>query len=124
MIENIKSLYILNQIFSLVEERIKLRIIIYNKIMQYKLNRNINYYKRINDAEIKIDKNGFGTIRSLNEDGKQEITFEGQYKNGKKNGKGKEYFHIFSNKIFIFEGTFKNGKKNGKGKEYFDIPFE
>ena len=124
MLENIKSLKVFKIIFSFVEERIKLGIIIYNKKMKYALNRNINYYKRVNDSELNIDKNGFGTRRSLNEDGKQEITLEGQYKNGKKNGKGKEYFHIFSNKIFIFEGTFKNGKKNGKGKEYFDIPFD
>ena len=40
--------------------------------------------------------------------------FEGEYKNGKRNGKGKEYI---KNKL-IFEGEYLNGKKNGNGKEY------
>ena len=39
----------------------------------------------------------------------------GKYKIGEKNGKGKEYL-IESNKL-IFEGEFLNGKKNGKCKE-------
>ena len=42
------------------------------------------------------------------------LIFEGEYKNGKRNGIGKEYngFHL------IFEGEYLNGKRNGKGKEY------
>ena len=39
------------------------------------------------------------------------MLFEGKYKNGEKNGKGKEYF----NNRLEFEGEFKNGEKvNGK----------
>ena len=41
--------------------------------------------------------------------------FEGDYKNGEKNGKGKEYN---KNGELIFEGDYSNGKRNGKGKEY------
>ena len=44
------------------------------------------------------------------------MRFEGEYLNGLKNGKGKEYML----EKLIFEGEFLNGKKNGKGKEYFD----
>jgi len=51
------------------------------------------------------------------------IIFEGQYLNGKKNGKGKEYT---INKDLIFEGEYLNGKRwNGKiylkNNEYFEI---
>ena len=43
--------------------------------------------------------------------------FEGEYKNGEKNGKGKEYNE---NGIILYEGKFDNGIKVGcgKGKEY------
>ena len=44
--------------------------------------------------------------------------FEGEYLNGKRNGKGKEYN---DNGELIFEGEYLNGKRwNGKGKEYND----
>ncbi len=41
--------------------------------------------------------------------------YEGEFLNGKRNGKGKEYN---KNGILIYEGEFLNGKINGKGKEY------
>ena len=43
------------------------------------------------------------------------LIFEGQYMNGKRNGKGKEY--DIHNKL-KFEGEYINGKRNGKGKEF------
>ena len=43
------------------------------------------------------------------------LKFEGEYLNGQRNGKGKEYH--YNNKL-IFEGTFFKGNRNGKGKEY------
>ena len=45
---------------------------------------------------------------------KDKLIFEGEYKDGKKNGKGIEYF---KNKL-IYEGEYKDGKRNGKGIEY------
>ena len=42
--------------------------------------------------------------------------FEGEYFNGKINGKGKEY--IKEGKL-MFEGGYLNGKRNGKGNEYY-----
>ena len=44
------------------------------------------------------------------------IIFEGEYINGIRNGKGKEYDKY--NGTLIFEGEYLNGKRNGKGKEY------
>ena len=44
------------------------------------------------------------------------MIFEGEYLNGKRNGKGKEYDYYGN---LIFEGEYLNGKRwNGKGKEY------
>ena len=42
------------------------------------------------------------------------LKFEGEYLNGERNGKGKEYF--FGQ--LIFEGEYLNGERNRKGKEY------
>ena len=59
-------------------------------------------------------KNGKGFIKEFDYGGN--LIFEGEYLNGKRNGKGKEY------KIFgplEFEGEYLNGAKNGKGKKYY-----
>ena len=45
MIGKIKSYYILKKIFSLVDEEKKLKLVIYNKRFQNKLNLDINNYK-------------------------------------------------------------------------------
>ena len=42
------------------------------------------------------------------------MIFEGEYLNGSRNGKGKEYW---KGKL-RFEGEYLNGLRNGKGKEY------
>ena len=39
------------------------------------------------------------------------LEFEGEYLNGERNGKGKEYY----NGKLEFEGKYLNGKRNGKG---------
>ena len=44
-----------------------------------------------------------------------ELIYAGEYLNGKKNGKGKEYGRYGR---LIFKGEYLNGKRNGKGKEY------
>ena len=113
----------------------KLSIIIYNKEIQSKINRNIYYYKSISSKNLKIDNNGIGKIYDLDgnlifggeysnkkKNGKGKVyrfgilKFDGEYKNGKKNGKGK-LFNL-NGRTLLFEGEFKDGKRNGKGKEY------
>jgi len=42
------------------------------------------------------------------------LKFEGEYFNGKRNGKGKEYYEG----NLKFEGEYLIGKRNEKGKEY------
>ena len=43
--------------------------------------------------------------------------FEGEYLNGEKNGKGKEYYHDGD---LEYEGEFLQGMRNGKGKLYYE----
>ena len=45
------------------------------------------------------------------------LKYEGEYLNGERNGKGKEYYH---NYVFKYEGEYINGKRYGKGKEYYE----
>ena len=77
-------------IFSFLNEKQKLNMIIDNKKLQKLLRVDIEDYKRIS----------------------------GKCKIGKKNGKGAEY--ILNRKNLKFEGEYLNGKRNGKGKEYYD----
>ena len=60
-------------------------------------------------------KEGKGFVKEY-DDYNCRIKFEGEYLNGERNGKGKEYDE---NGELIFEGEYLNGKKyNGKGKEF------
>jgi len=60
-------------------------------------------------------KDGKGYLKECNLHGY--LIFEGEYSNGEKNGKGKEYYSDFSDNAKIsFEGEFLNGKRF-KGKE-------
>ena len=66
-------------------------------------------------------KDGNGFNKKYNKNG---VIFEGEYLNGIRNGKGKEYD---GNSHIKFEGEYLNGKRNGIGKELSfgcDIIFE
>ena len=69
-----------------------------------------------NGKQVYTIKNGEGYIKYYYY-GKiaQHFEFEGEFKNGEKNGKGKEYGYL---ERLTFEGEYLNGKKNGKGKIY------
>ena len=83
---DIKSLYIIKNVFSFLQLKQKLAIIIFNKNIQKKLNINIEDYKKVSN----------------------------KYKKDKYNGKGKEY--IKNTERLIFKGEYKNGKKMEKEK--------
>ena len=68
-------------------------------------------YDLIN-KNIFILKNGNGFMKEY--DFEEHIKFEGEYLNGVRNGKGKEY----DRGSLIFVGEYLNGERNGKGKEY------
>ena len=97
---------------------------------------NVKKYDKINNNIDKL-KDWKGFMEEYKENG--DLIFEGEYLNGERNGKGKEYKHneiIFEGEylngkrnwkrkeydelgILIYEGKFLNGKRNGKGKEYY-----
>ena len=110
MLKVLKSPYILKIIFSYIDEQRKLEYIKYNKFFQKKLFISITNYNNKKFNAI-YDKNNKG--KEYN--GRNDILiFEGEYLNGKRLGKGKEYW---DNKL-IFKGEYLNGKRNGKGRKY------
>ena len=127
--DSVKSKYIQILTFSFLDRKNILDLVKYNLKLQELLEININTYKKISQS-IKIGKgDGYCRIYDLYT---MALKFEGEYKNGKKNGKGKEFYKshdIYENEYslgeksgskLIYEGEFLNGKRNGKGKEYND----
>jgi len=114
--EGIKCVYTLKEIFSLVRTNRKMNIIIYNKELQKKNGIDIEDYKN-KSGKYKIGKRvGKRIVKGAEYTrDKNKLIFEGQYLNGLRNGKGKEYY---KNGILKFKGKYLNGLRNGKGKEY------
>ena len=75
---------------------------------------NVMQYDEYGDiiSEIKEGKGFFKTCYIPYQNSK----YEGEYLNGQKNGKGKEYYHSGELK---FEGEYLIGLRHGKGKEYY-----
>ena len=145
MLENIKSVYILQWIFLNLKEEIKLKLISKNKSLQAKCFIDIINYKKTCNHYIIKDKNGNYKIKSSKNNF---MNYEGGYMNGKKEGSGKEYklieikyseFENENNKILknlnknalkeikeslffkniIFKEETKSGIINKNGEEYF-----
>ena len=89
LIKAVKSRFNIKLIFSFLEQKLKQEIIRYNKKYQNLFNINIDDYKKNCKIIRIIEKNGFGKEYTLD---KNRLIFEGEFKNGKKNGKGTEYF--------------------------------
>ena len=110
--DNIKSSYFLELIFRFVDESQKLKLIRYNKNLQKNINISIINYKHFTGKYIIYESNGIAKEYNGKDNS---LIFEGEYLNGKRHGKGKEY--MYTGKI-EFEGEYLNGQRNGKGKEY------
>ena len=114
MLQNIKSSYFVRLIYTFVEEVQKLRLVRYNKSMQKNLDISIINYKFFKGNYIIYESNGIGKEYYGYDD---TLIFEGEYLNGKRNGKGKEY-----DNYLIYEGVFVNGKRMEKeGNMYLKI---
>ena len=113
-LRSVKSLYIIDNIFSFLNEKQILNIIIYNKKLQKMLLVDLEDYQEIKEKYKIGERNGKVKEYYIYND---ELIFEGEYLDGERNGKGKEY--DYDGKL-EFEGEYLNGKKNGKGKEYCD----
>ena len=108
MLENIKSLFFTRRIFLNINETRKLNLIKYNKKLQKKLDINIINYKVYSGRYIIYDtKEKIKIYNSFSDD----LIFKGEYFNGK----GKEYYK----KKIASEGEYLNGKKNGKYVSYY-----
>ena len=139
MLTKIKSIKILKNIFSFLKENIKLKIIIYNKALQDKLNISSEKYKKESNKILLIEENGFGKIMHQTN---KFVFFEGKFENGNKNGKGKEYQIILTElkkkntkiiisnekeineyfRKYVFKEGCKRDKIDYKGKEFnFEI---
>ena len=113
MLSNLKSNFILKKLFDFLENKRCLKIISYNKSFQSKLSKDINDFKYASNIYLKFeDKGKVKEYDKYNDN----LKFEGEYKNKKRNGFGKEYYE---GKL-IFEGQYKDGLKNGPGKKYDD----
>ena len=113
MLKNIKSSYFVQLLFLYLDEKNKLKIVKFNKSLQKNLNITIINYKLFTGKYIKYESKGIGKEYFGNDN---RLVFEGEYLNGQRNGKGKEY----NDDKLIFEGEYLNGKRNGKGKNYFN----
>ena len=134
MLQNTKSSYFIQLIYTFLGEAKKLKLVKYNKSMQKNLNINIINYMHFKGRYIIYGQNGIGKEYNGKND---RLIFEGEYKNGQRNGEGKEYatfgLYFVGNYLNgkrhgkgvminrshkIFEGEYLNGQRNGKGKEY------
>ena len=88
MLENIKSHYTIKIIFSIIDEKIKLGLVKYNKRLQNKIEIRLLNYKLFSKRYIIYETNGKGKEYFYND----KLIFEGEYKIGLKNGDGKEFF--------------------------------
>ena len=134
-LKNIKSKYIIKILFFNLDEKIKLKLIKYDKNLQNTIDINLNNYIFFSGRYIEFEADGKGKEYYGYND---ELKFEGEYLNGERNGKGKEYYYngqlkfegeyLYDYKLkgknyyrsgkLKSEGEYINGKKNGKGKEY------
>ena len=112
MLKNVKSSYFTQLIFSDISEGRKLKLLKHNKNLQKEMNINLIDYKFFSERYITYESNRKGREYDGYSDS---LIYEGEYKNGERNGKGKEYY---INGKLKFEGEYLNGKRNGKGKEY------
>ncbi len=110
----IKSKYNIMRIFSFLDKRRKLKIIIYNNNYQKLFGINIDDYINMSGKYFEGEKNGKGReywlIRKV-------LLFEGEYLKSKRHGKGEEYTSFFNSACI---GEYFNGKRHGKGIEYIN----
>ena len=105
LLGKIKNIFFLRFIFSHLGDKIKLELVKYNKKLQNKIDIKLINYKFYSCKYI---------IYETNNKGKEYhgcydlLLYEGEYLNGKRNGKGKEYDYDGN---VIFEGEYLNGKE-------------
>ena len=135
MLKKVKSAFISKIIFNSLNYKRKLEFFKYNKRLQKQTDLSLINYQYYTGKYIIYETPTKGKEYNGYND---ELIYEGEYLNGKKNGKGKEYgrygeiifkgYYLngkrngpgkeYDSEQFIFEGNYLNGERNGKGKEY------
>jgi len=131
MLEKIRCIYLRKDIVSFITEKKKLKLLKYNKRTQKLLNIDLKNYILFKRKFVICDKSGIAKEYDFFS-GK--LLFVGEYLNGERYGKGREYSYFndeenlinveqyLKNKLndygILFEGEYLNGERNGKGKEY------
>ena len=115
MLSKIKSIYFSRIVFLNLDEKRKLKLIKYNKKMQYSLDIDLINYILFSGKYIIYESNRKG--KEYWENGI--LLYEGDYLNGERNGSGREYF---DSNIIQFVGEYRNGKRHGEGIEYYPCP--
>ena len=110
MFADIKSSYFMEKVFSYINIKKKLKIVKYNEAIKNKIHLNLSYYKIFSSSYIIYNTKKSGKEYNFRND----LVYEGEYLNGERSGKGKEYCNGWN----YFEGEYLNGQRNGKGKEY------
>ena len=90
MDKKIKSHFIVNKIFNLINFVKKLNLIVHNKKIQNILNVGILDYRRISSKFIIGAINGIGKEYKYVDNGDVQLLYEGELLKGKRNGIGKE----------------------------------
>ena len=99
MLEIVKSSYFIKIIFSFINERKKLMVVKYNKSFQKSLNINLINYKFMSRKYIVYEEDRKGKEYDGFND---KLLFEGEYLNGRRNGKGKEYYKDKDKNVYFF----------------------
>ena len=97
MLTNIKSSFFIQKLFSYIEDINKLGIAKYNKAMQNMIKINLIDYRLFTGKNIIYDSKNYGKEYDI----KGILLYEGEYLDGRRSGKGKEFNHI---KLITFEG--------------------
>ena len=111
MLKNVKATYFCQILFSIIDEKKKLKLVKYNKSLQKIINISISNYIHFKTKYI---------IYESNKKGKEYdyfagyLVYEGEYLNGERNGKGIQYYQ---NRCVAFSGEYSKAKRSGKGKE-------
>ena len=86
MLENIKSSFFIKILFNHLNEENKLKVAKYSKTLQNKIDINITNYKLFSRRNIIYETNGRAKELLFG----KKLVYEGEYLNGKRNGKGKD----------------------------------
>ena len=91
MLKKVQATYFIKILFSHIFKRKKLQIVKYNKNLQSIINRSLLYYKAVSEKYLVYYQEGLVKEYDLDSLDDYDLIYDGQYLNGKRHGKGKEY---------------------------------